>query len=177
MQNIWNQYGVSQNCMSWELASCQQLPGNTRKSWTGFSSRWELDSGMHRLESGSGLQAGQGAGSSSEAGHGRREKGPHDPQALNWAWHTWHGIPRWSALGYLFCSPIPTSMTLYHSSVAEHKWSIHNLGCYGNTYKHGFFLHSIPTFSSVELSTLGVISSRTDIVCKICSQLQKTAVT
>jgi len=29
------------------LVSCQQLPGSTRKSWTGFGSRQELDSGMY----------------------------------------------------------------------------------------------------------------------------------
>jgi len=38
------------------LASHQQLPGSNRKSWTGFGSRQELDSGMHGSESGSGLQ-------------------------------------------------------------------------------------------------------------------------
>jgi len=37
------------------LASCQQLPGSTGKSRTGLRSRWELDSGMHGLEYGSGL--------------------------------------------------------------------------------------------------------------------------
>jgi len=41
------------------LASCQQLPGSTRKSWTGLSTRWELGSEMHGSESGSGSQAGQ----------------------------------------------------------------------------------------------------------------------
>jgi len=50
--------------------SCQQLLGSTRKSWAALGSRQELDSGMHRSESGSGTQASQGAGSSSEAGHG-----------------------------------------------------------------------------------------------------------
>jgi len=40
------------------LASCQQLPGSTRKSWTGLSTRWELDSRMHGSESGSGSQTG-----------------------------------------------------------------------------------------------------------------------
>jgi len=34
------------------LESCQQLPGSTRKSWAGLSSRQELDSGMHGSESG-----------------------------------------------------------------------------------------------------------------------------
>jgi len=64
-------------------ASHQQLPGSTRQSQTGLSSRQELDSEMHGLDSGSGSQAGQGAGSSSEACHGRRERDPHDPPALN----------------------------------------------------------------------------------------------
>jgi len=50
------------------LASSQQLLDSTRQSQTGLSSRQELDSGMHRSESGSGSQAGQGARSSSEAG-------------------------------------------------------------------------------------------------------------
>jgi len=36
------------------LASCQQLPGSTRKSQTSLGSRQELDSGMHRQESASG---------------------------------------------------------------------------------------------------------------------------
>jgi len=29
------------------LASCQRLPGSTRKSWTGLGSRQELHSGVH----------------------------------------------------------------------------------------------------------------------------------
>jgi len=41
------------------LASHQQLPGSTRRSQTGLSSRWELDSGMHGSESESGSEAGQ----------------------------------------------------------------------------------------------------------------------
>jgi len=65
------------------LASCQQLPGSTRPSWTGLGSRQGLDSGRHRLESGSGSHAGQGRGSSLEAGHGQRERNPRDPPALN----------------------------------------------------------------------------------------------
>jgi len=65
------------------LASHQQLPGSTRKSWTGLSSRQELDSGMHGSGSGSGLQAEQRAGSSSEASHGRRERDSRDSPALN----------------------------------------------------------------------------------------------
>jgi len=36
------------------LAFHQQLLGSTRKSWTGLSSRKELDLGMHGSESGSG---------------------------------------------------------------------------------------------------------------------------
>jgi len=47
---------------------------------TGLDSQWELDSGMHGLEPGSGSQAEQRAGSSSEAGRERREKNPCDPQ-------------------------------------------------------------------------------------------------
>jgi len=66
------------------LASCQQLPGSTRQSQIGLSSRQELDSGMHRSQSGSGSQAGQRAGSSSEGSHGRRERDARDPPALNW---------------------------------------------------------------------------------------------
>jgi len=65
------------------LASRQQLLGSTRKSRTGLPSRWELDSGMHGSESGSGSQAEQRASSSSEGGHGRRERDPRDPPALN----------------------------------------------------------------------------------------------
>ena len=72
---------VSQHWVLRALASQQQLPGSTRKPWTGHCSRQELDLEMHRSESGS--QAGQGAGSSSEAGHGQRERDPHDPPALN----------------------------------------------------------------------------------------------
>jgi len=41
------------------LASCQQLPGSTRKSQTGLRNRWQLDSGMHGSESGSGSQVEQ----------------------------------------------------------------------------------------------------------------------
>jgi len=65
------------------LVSHQQWPGSTRKSQTGLSSRQELDSGMHQSESGSGSQAGQREGSSSAASHGRRERDPCDPPALN----------------------------------------------------------------------------------------------
>jgi len=64
------------------MASHQQLPGSTSKSQTGLSSRQEMDSGMHGSESGSGSQAEQAAGSSSEASHGQRERDPHDPLAL-----------------------------------------------------------------------------------------------
>jgi len=108
----------------WEergLLHHQLLPGRLQKSQTGLSSRQEPDSRMHRSESGSGSQAGEGAGSSSEASHGQREWAPCDPPALNWVWHLWHGIPRWSVSG--------------------------------------------------------VISFGVDTVCKICSQLQKNAVT
>jgi len=65
------------------LASLQQLPGSTRKSWTRLGGRWGLDSGTHRSGFGSGSQAEEGAGSSSEAGHGLRERDPRDPPALN----------------------------------------------------------------------------------------------
>jgi len=65
------------------LVSHQLLPGSTRQSWTGLSNRQELHSGMHASESGSGSQAGQGTGSSSEAGHGQREGDPSDASALN----------------------------------------------------------------------------------------------
>jgi len=74
---------VSRSWVPWALASHQQLPDSTRKSQTGLGGRQELESGMHMLESGSGSQAGQGAGSSSEAGHGLRERDPRDPPALN----------------------------------------------------------------------------------------------
>ena len=65
------------------LASHQQLPGSTRKSWTGLSSRQELDSGMHGSESRSGSQTEQGAGSSSEGGQEQRKGDLCDPPALN----------------------------------------------------------------------------------------------
>jgi len=39
------------------LVSHQQLPGSTRKSWTGLSSKQELDAGMHGSQSGSESQA------------------------------------------------------------------------------------------------------------------------
>jgi len=47
-------------------AGARQAPGSP-----GLDSavRWELDSGMHRWEPGSGSQAGQRAGPSSEAGY------------------------------------------------------------------------------------------------------------
>jgi len=41
------------------LGARRWCPGSTRQSWTGLGSRWELDSGMHGSESGSGSQAGQ----------------------------------------------------------------------------------------------------------------------
>jgi len=56
------------------LASHQQLPGSTRQSRSGLGSRQDLDSGMHGSESGSRSQVEQRAGSSSEAGHGQRER-------------------------------------------------------------------------------------------------------
>ena len=65
------------------LVSHQQLPGSTRKSRTGLFSKQEPDSGMHGSESGSELQTGQGAGSSSEGDHGRRQRDLRDPPALN----------------------------------------------------------------------------------------------
>jgi len=65
------------------LASYQQLPGSTRKSRTELGSGQELDSGMHRWESGSGSQVEQQAGSPSEGSHGQREQDLCDPPALN----------------------------------------------------------------------------------------------
>jgi len=41
--------------------------GTRRKPQTGLGSRWELDSGMHRSESGSGLQAEQEAAMDEES--------------------------------------------------------------------------------------------------------------
>ena len=55
------------------LVSRQQLPGSTRQSRIALGSRQELDSGIHESQSGSGPQAGQRAGSSSEAGRGQGE--------------------------------------------------------------------------------------------------------
>ena len=121
------------------LVSDQQLPGSTRKSRTHLSTRWELDSGMLGLESASGSQAGQRAGSSSEAGHGWREWDPRDPPALNWVWHATHGISHWSLSGHLFCPPLPASMILYNSSIAGPKRSVGDLGCYSHNYKEGSF--------------------------------------
>ena len=117
-QNIQNQYRISQSWVPRVLASCQQLPGSTRKFWTGLSSRWELDSGMHGSESGSWSQAGQWAGSFSEAGRGQK-RDPHDAPASNWVWRVWHGIPRGSISGHLLCLPLPASVTLYDSSFSE----------------------------------------------------------
>ena len=122
------------------LSSHQQLPGSTRQSQTGLSSRQELDLGMHGSTSGSGLQAEQRAEFSSEANHGRRrEWHPHYPPALTWVWHTRHGIPSWSLLGHKFCPPLPANATLYDSSLAGPKRSISDLDCYRNNYKQGPF--------------------------------------
>ena len=67
MQNIHNQYLISQTCAPWggwhHASGCR---ADTRKSCTGLSSRQEPDSGMHGLEPGSGSQERQGSGSSSE---------------------------------------------------------------------------------------------------------------
>jgi len=69
MQNIQNQYWLFPGGGCWALASHQQLPGSTGKSPTGLISEQELDLGRHGSQSGSRSQAGQGAGSSLEAGH------------------------------------------------------------------------------------------------------------
>jgi len=139
MQNIQNHYWVSQTCILLGLVLGQRLPGSIRKSWTRPSSRQDLDFGMHELESRSGLQAAQWAGSFSEGGHGRREWDPCDPQALNWVWHAWHGAPCWSISRHLSCLPLPASATLYDSSLVGPKSSINDLGCYRNNYKQGPF--------------------------------------
>jgi len=65
------------------LVSHQQLLGNTGKSQTGLHSGRELNSGTLGSESGSGSQAGQQPGSSSEGVHGRRKRDLRDPPALN----------------------------------------------------------------------------------------------
>ena len=150
-QHIQNWYGFSRSWVLGTLASHQQLPGSTRKSHTGLSSRWELDSGMHGSESGSGSQAGQGAGSSSEASHEQIERDPRDPPILNWVWRAWHGIPSWSISGHLFRPSLSASMTLYDSFFEGPKRSIGDHGGYCNSYKHGPFLPSIRTISSVKI--------------------------
>jgi len=69
-------------------------------------------------------------------------------------------------------------MTLYDPSLAGPKRSISDLGCYCNNDEQGpFFLPSIPTVTSVKIQTFGVISFGVDTICKICSQLHKSAVT
>ena len=120
------------------LASRQQLPGSTRQSQTGPCSGQELESGMQGLGSGSRSRAGQWASSSSEVGHGRGERDPHDPPALNWVWCAWHGIPR-TVSGRLSCPPVFTRATLYDSSLERPKRSTGDLGCYSDNYKQGPF--------------------------------------
>ena len=119
------------------LASSQQLPGCTRKSRTGLSSRQEPDPGMRGSESGSVSQVEQWAGSSSEGGHGRRQRDPRDPPALTE--YAWHGTPRWSISGHLSCLPLPASATLFNSSLAGPKRSVGDPGCYSDNYTQGPF--------------------------------------
>ena len=125
MQNAQNRHWVSRS---------QTLLGSTRKSRTGFGSRQELDSGMHGSEPGSGSQAGQRAGSSSEGTHGQREWDRRDGPALNWVW-----CACWSVSGHLSCPPLPANRTLCDSSLAEPKRSVSDIGCYSNNYKQGPF--------------------------------------
>ena len=87
----------------------------------------------------SGLLAGRRAGSSSEGRHGQRERDPHDPPALNWVQHAWHGIPGWSVWSHLSCPPLPTSATSSNSSLAAPKRSVVYLGCHSNNSKQGPF--------------------------------------
>jgi len=82
MQNIQNRYWVSQSWVPGAGAR-PDAAGSTGQSRTGLSSRREPDSAMHGSGSGSGSQAGQGAVSSSEGGHGQRERDPRDPPALS----------------------------------------------------------------------------------------------
>ena len=146
-QNMQNWYWVSRSWVPgcWCTgSSCQAL---TWRSRTGLNGRKALGSGMHRSESGSGSQAGQWAGSSSEGGHGWREWDPHDPPALNWVWHAWHGIPRWSVSHPLSCLPFPASATPSASSLAGPKSSVVTLAAI--VIKRGLFLPSFPTVSSM----------------------------
>ena len=122
-----------------ELASCQQLPGSTRQSWTGLACRWVLDSGMHRLETGSGSQVEQQAGFSSEGSHGWRMWDPCDLPALKWVWCAWHGIPSSSILGHLSCPLLPTGTTFSNPSVLGPTRSVIDLDCYSDNYKQGLF--------------------------------------
>ena len=133
----------------WTLVSCQQLPGSTRKSRTGFDSKQALDSGMHRSESGSGLQAEQRAGSSPAGSHGRRERDPHDPRALKWLWHAWHGIPRWSISGHLPVRPSPQVRPLPNSHLRDPRDLSVTLAVIVIIINRGLFLHSLAVVSSV----------------------------
>lgn len=54
-------------------SSCR---ADIRKSWTGVSSRQEMDSGMHELEPGSGSQVGQQIGTFSEGYHEEKKARP-----------------------------------------------------------------------------------------------------
>ena len=131
------------------LAPHQQMPASTRQSQTSFGSGQELDPGMHRSESGSGSQAEQQAGSSSEAGHGQRERDPHDPPALNWVWRTWRGIPRWSISGHLFCPPLPANATASDSYLQDLRGLPVTLAAMVTIINRDLFLPSIPTVTSV----------------------------
>ena len=103
------------------------------------NSRRELDPGMHGSEPKSGLPAGQGAGSSSAAGHGQRAQDPRDPPALQWVWRARRGIPSWSTWGPLSCPTLPVSVALYSSSLVGPKRSVGGLSCYIDHYKQGPF--------------------------------------
>jgi len=127
----------------WGCHCASSHQADVRKSQTGLNCRWELDSGMHGSEYGSGSQSGQEAASSSAAGHGGRKWHPCDPPALNWVWCVWHGIQHWSISGHLSCPSVPARMTLYNPSLAQQKRFINDLGCYSNNYKHVPFLYSI----------------------------------
>jgi len=164
-QNTQNRY--------WSSLRCQ---AGTRKSQAGLHSRQELDSGVHGSESGSGLQAGQGAGSSSAAGHGGREQDPCDLPVLNWVRRAWHGVPCWPIPGPLSRPPFPASATLCDSSLARPKRSVGDLGCCSDNYKQQPFsgFRSYRWLSKTINTRCYLLWSRH---CKICSQLQKNAVT
>lgn len=73
---------------------------DTRKSWTGLSSRQELDSGMHRLE----LEPEKRqVGSHMDAVCERREQDPCGPSVLNCVWHVCMG---WNTLLVELGSPV-----------------------------------------------------------------------